>query len=187
MSGDSERRAVPGLASPLPLGGRLPSIYADDDFACRLAGAFDEVLAPALSTLDCLDSYWDARLAPADFLDWLARWLAAEPPAWLPVERRRELVARAVGQHAVRGTVHGLAEQIRLVFGVEAEITDSGGASWSAVPGEPVTGPPEPWLTVRVQVADPASVPLVALRALVEANCPAHVPCTVEVGSREMS
>jgi phage tail-like protein len=182
VSGASARRAVPGLASPLPLSDRLPAIYADDDVACRLTGALDEVLAPVLASLDCLDAYWDARLAPADFLDWLARWVAADPPARLSVARRRELVARAVGQHAVRGTLHGLAEQIRLVFGVEAEITDSGGSSWSAVPGGPVTGPPEPWLTVRVRVDDPASVPLRELRALVEANCPAHVPCTVEVG-----
>ena len=181
MSGASARRAVPGLASPLPFGDRLPLLYTDDDFARRMVAAFDDVLAPVLSTLDCLPAYWDPRLAPEDFVDWLGGWLAADPPPRLPAERRRELVAGAVRQHGLRGTTRGLAEQIALVFGVEAEITDSGGTSWSPTPQGTFDDPAEPSLTVRVRATDPAAVPLRELRALVDANRPAHVPYTVEV------
>jgi hypothetical protein len=47
------RGTVPGLASPHPLGGTLPALYADDSFAQRLCDGLDEVLAPVLATLDC--------------------------------------------------------------------------------------------------------------------------------------
>lgn len=181
MSGASARRAVAGLESPLPFGDRLPLLYADDDFARRMVAAFDDVLAPVLSCLDCLPAYWDPRLAPEDFVDWLGGWLAADPPPRLSVARRRELVAGAVRQHGRRGTVAGLAEQIRLVFGVEAEITDSGGTTWSPTPQGTFDDPAEPSLTVRVRVAEPAAVPLAELRALVDANRPAHVPYSVDV------
>ncbi|MER6561666.1 phage tail protein [Streptomyces sp. NPDC001027] len=181
MSGASARRAVPGLESPLPFGDRLPLLYADDDFARRMVAAFDDVLAPVLSTLDCLPAYWDPRLAPEDFVDWLGGWLAADVPPRLPAARRRELVAEAVRQHRLRGSARGLAEQIRLVFGVEAEITDSGGTTWSTTAGATCDESAGPSLTVRVRVADPRAAPLRELRALVEANRPAHVPCTVHV------
>ncbi|MFI1510058.1 phage tail protein [Streptomyces sp. NPDC020597] len=181
MSGASARRAVPGLESALPFGDRLPLLYADDDFARRMVAAFDDVLAPVLSTLDCLPAYWDPRLAPEDFVDWLAGWLAADPPPRLPAARRRELVAEAVRQHRLRGTARGLAEQIRLVFGVEAEITESGGTTWSATAGATCAESAGPSLTVRVRVADARVAPLRELRALVDANRPAHVPCTVHV------
>jgi phage tail-like protein len=181
VSGASARRAVPGLPSPLPLVDRLPLLYADDDFAGRMVAAFDDVLAPVLSTLDCLPAYWDPRIAPEDFVDWLAGWLAVDLPSHAPDARRRELVAKAVRRHRLRGTVRGLAEQIRLVFGVEAEITDSGGTTWSATAGATCDVSAGPALTVRVRVADPQAVPLKELRALVDAHRPAHVPCTVHV------
>jgi phage tail-like protein len=182
VSGASARRAVPGLPSALPLVDRLPLLYADDDFAGRMVAAFDDVLAPVLSTLDCLPAYWDPRIAPEDFVDWLAGWLAADLPPHASAARRRELVAGAVRRHRLRGTVRGLAEQIRLVFGVEAEITDSGGTTWSATAGATCDESAGPALTVRVRVVDPQAVPLRELRALVDAHRPAHVPCTVHVG-----
>ena len=60
------RGTVPGLASPHPLGETLPALYADDSFAQRLCQGLDEVLAPLLSTLDCLPAYLDPATAPAD-------------------------------------------------------------------------------------------------------------------------
>ena len=177
------RAAVPGLASPQPLIGRLPSLYAQDEFTGRFTAAFDEVLAPVLATLDCIEAYWDARLAPVDFLDMLAGWVGADSSASAhpSLERRRDLVANAVRLHASRGTLRALAEQIHLVFGIEAEIIDNGGASWSAVPGGAVPGTPEPFLTVRISAADPALVPLREISEFVDANRPAHVPVSIEV------
>ncbi|MGC5033653.1 phage tail protein [Micromonospora sp. DT229] len=175
------RGAVPGLGTPHPFGSRLPTIYGTDELAGRLLAAFDEVLAPVHSTLDNLAAYLDPQLAPADFVDWLAGWVAAETaPGWT-LPQRREAVDSAVALHRVRGTARGLAEQVRTVFGVRPEVTENGGTVWSSTPGGPLPGTAVSALTVTVRVSDPDLVPLARLRALVEANRPAHVPCDVRV------
>ena len=237
------RAAIPGLVTAQPLIGRLPALYAQDGFTGRFAAGFDEVLAPVLATLDCIEAYWDARLAPEDFLDLLAAWVGADPVdgrisgqesdtgadsaavvgppagreanqgsdsavvagssagrepdqgsspvlgaasdgdglAGLSVELRRDLVGGAVRRHGSRGTLPALAELLRLVFGVEAELADNGGTSWSAQPGGALPGTPEPFLAVRIRAADPTLVPLREISEFIDANRPAHVPAAVEV------
>ncbi|WP_049580072.1 phage tail protein [Streptomyces sp. SBT349] len=176
----SRRLHAEGLISPHPFGERLPGPYAEDGFVQRFVSAFDEVLAPVLAVLDCLDAYWDPRLAPEDFLDWLATWVAAEADGGRPLADRRRAVARATELHRLRGTARGLAELLHAAFGVEARVVDSGGAAWSATPGGALPGSPEPSLVVRIS-ADAEALPLPRLEALVEASRPAHVPCTVQV------
>jgi len=171
------RAWLPGLGTRHPIGGQLPAVYAEDDFLQRFTAALDEVLAPVLCTLDNLPAYFDPELAPEDFLAYLARWVGAQQAA----EREREAVARAVQLHALRGTRAGLAAQLRLAFGVEPEIEESGGAAWSAVPGGPLPGTAVPGLLVRLRVADPASVDRRAVTALVSAGCPAHLVPHVEI------
>ena len=73
------RGAVPGLPTPHPIGLALPALYLDDGFTQRFTAGLDEVLAPVLLTLDCLDAYLDLELAPPDFLDWLAGYRMPEP------------------------------------------------------------------------------------------------------------
>ena len=108
------RAAVPGLPSRYPIGGQLPGPYADDDFAQRFTAGLDTVLAPVFATLDNLPAYLDPRVAPVDFLAWLASWVgAADDPKW-PVELRREAVGRAVELHRWRGTRRGLVDGLWL-------------------------------------------------------------------------
>ncbi|NUT54257.1 MAG: phage tail protein, partial [Saccharothrix sp.] len=77
------RAALPELPSRYPLGAMLPSLYAADDFAQRFTSGLDAVLSAVLATLDNLAEYFDADLAPADFLAWLSSWVAAGlDPAW---------------------------------------------------------------------------------------------------------
>jgi phage tail-like protein len=175
------RAAVPGLRSPDPLGLRLPAVYATDDLAQRLTGGFDSVLAPVHATLDSLWAYFAPEIAPDDFVDWLGEWVGATAGRDWPLPQRRQAVVTAVAGHRVRGTVAGLHAAIRGTFGVDADIVESGGTSWSASPGSPLPGRPEVALLVRVRVDDPAPSLAERLREFVEANRPAHVPCTVEV------
>ncbi|HEY5835595.1 phage tail protein [Streptomyces sp.] len=172
------RALVPGLVSRYPLGLQLPGVYAEDDFVQRFAAGLDEVLAPALSTLDNLPAYLDPGLAPADFVALLAAWLGAEPAA---DGAERSAVSGAVRAHAVRGTRAGLADEIRLAFGVVPDITESGGALGSTTPGSPLPGSAVPHLTVRLRVPDPTAFDTRALTALVTRSRPAHLPVTVEV------
>ncbi|MEU9760751.1 phage tail protein [Streptomyces sp. NPDC047985] len=175
------RAAVPGLASRYPIGGLLPALYADDDLAQRFTAGLDTVLAPVLSTLDNLPAYFDPALAPADFLPWLASWVGADLDPALPEELRRAVVARAVELHRWRGTRRGLIEQLRLCFGVHADIRDGGGVAWSSEPGAELPAAPTGELLVRVWA--PHGGPVDASRVLdvVAASCPVHLTCRVEI------
>ncbi|MFJ7250641.1 phage tail protein [Kitasatospora sp. NPDC098652] len=176
------RAAVPGLPSPHPIGELLPALFADDDFAQRFTAGLDTVLAPVFATLDNLSAYFRPELAPADFLDWLASWVAVEvDPAW-PEEVRRAVVGRAVELHRWRGTRRGLTERLRLVLGAGAEITDGGGAVWSTDPDGAL--PPAPGgggVLVRVWPLGGAGLDEDQVLAVVRAGCPVHLTCRVEI------
>jgi phage tail-like protein len=175
------RALVPGLASPHPLGDRLPALYLEDRFTQRLTGALDEVLAPVLGTLDNLGAYLDPDLAPEDFLQWLGGWVGLALDETLPVERRRAVLTRAIGLYRVRGTARGLAAHLELLTGAAVEIAESGGtASSTSADAEP-PGSPGYELVVRVRVDDATESDVERLAALVAAAKPAHVVHRVEI------
>ncbi|WP_370410045.1 phage tail protein [Streptomyces fradiae] len=186
MSG-SARGTVPGLATPHPLGAALPAVYAEDDFGQRFVAGLDVVLAPLFHVLDSLEAYFSPWLAPADFVDYLAGWVGTELTGTEPLALRRQAVASAVALHRVRGTRQGLAAAVRLAFGVDPEITESGGASWSARPLGPFPGAPAAGVHVVLRVADPAAVDPHRLRGVVAAARPAHLPFTVAVTTSRTS
>jgi phage tail-like protein len=175
------RGAIPGLPSPHPLAGALPAMYQEDEFTREFVAAFDEVLAPVLSTLDNFEHYLDPTLAPLDFVDWLAGWLGVVPDEGWPAARRRELVARAVTLYRRRGTVRGLAEQVALATGGKVEVRDSGGVSWSGTPSGPLPGSGDAAVRVLVRLDDPSKLDQRRLERLVAAAKPAHVAHHVEV------
>ncbi|GAA4100841.1 MULTISPECIES: phage tail protein [Streptomyces] len=181
----SARGSVDGLASSHPLGGQLPAVYADDDFAQRFVEGLDVVLAPLFNVLDCLEAYFDPAIAPEDFVDWLTGWVGTELDGTEPLEIRRHAVATAVSLHRVRGTAEGLSRAVELAFGVRPEISESGGATWSARPLGPFPGDAKPSLRVTLKVSDPSTVDPHRLEAVVAAARPAHLPFTAEVSARK--
>src|SRR5215211_4675414 len=179
------RATVAGLVTPHPISERLPALYQEDEFALRFVGALDEVLAPVFSVLDCLDSYLDPWLAPPDFVDWLADWVALTLDEGWTVAQRRELVAHAVTLHRGRGTTAGLARHITVVTGGEVEIEESGACAFSERPGGTLPGSDSPRLHVRVRVADPSALDVRRLDTLVAEVKPAHLPHTIEIVGEE--
>ncbi|MDX3524622.1 phage tail protein [Streptomyces scabiei] len=179
------RGSIDGLGSSHPIGAMLPAVFADDDLAQRFVGGLDDVIAPILSVLDCLDSYFTPSLAPVDFTQWLAGWVGAETDGTEPEDRLRAAVAAAAYLHRVRGTRRGLSEAVRLVFGVVPEITESGAAAWDARPLGPVPGEARPRLHVTLRLPDPTSADEHRLDSLVAAARPAHMPYTVQVTAAE--
>jgi phage tail-like protein len=175
------RGTVDGLQSPHPLGAMLPPIYYEDAMAQQLTAGLDGLLAPIFSALDNLDSYLDPQIAPPDFVGWLAGWVGLALDQTWPADRQRALIEEASTLYAWRGTVRGLAAHVRLYLQVEPEIEESGGASWSPVPGGAVPGSPEPYVRVRVRVSDPTAVDTRRLDAVVSSAKPAHVPHEIEV------
>lgn len=171
------RGTIEGLITPHPLGVLLPALLQGDDFTRRFVAGLDDVLAPVLLVLDTFDAYLDPALAPDDFLTWLAGWVGVQPDdAWSP-DRRRALVGEMVALSAAQGTTAALRRLVELVTDRSVEVSDSGGATWSASPGSPLPGEAVPWVAVRVEggVEDPEG-----LRRLVRDVVPAHVPVTLE-------
>ncbi len=175
------RGGVTGLASPHPLGPRLPAVFTQDEMAQRWVAGLDDLFAPLLVDLDCFDAYLRTGLAPEDFVRWLGGWLGAEPGPDLDGPRLRALVAGSARLHRARGTAAGLAEAVWLVFGVRPQIEESGGATWSAHPLGPFPGSPVAGVTVRLRVDDPAAVDRRLLEELVATSRPAHLPYRIEV------
>ncbi|MEU3612810.1 phage tail protein [Streptomyces sp. NPDC006872] len=179
------RGSIDGLGSSTPLGAMLPAVFADDDLAQRFVAGLDEVMAPILNVLDCLPAYFDPALAPVDFTRWLTGWVGAETDGTEPEQRLRAAVAAAAHLHRVRGTRRGLSEAVRLAFGVTPDISESGGASWTARPLGPFPGAPRPHLHVTLRLPDPHPADTHRLDALVAAARPAHMPYTVKVTAAE--
>ena len=181
------RSEVPGLATPYPLAAMVPSFMQEDGFLTRLTAGLDDVLAPAISVLDCLDAYVDPLLAPADFVDWLADWVGAPLDEHWDDDVRRRSVLAAVSLHRLRGTVHGLRAVVELATGGDVEIVDPGAVTWSQTPtGEDtsVASGSVDALVVRVVVDDPDRMRVRALDELVASCKPAHIPHSIEVLSR---
>ncbi|SHH61441.1 phage tail protein [Streptomyces sp. 3214.6] len=177
------RAAVAGLPTPHPLIYQLPAVYLGEDFIQRFLAALDDVLAPVLLTIDNLPAHLDPRTAPEDFLAWLGEWVAVGPAADRPAGQRRAAVLGAVERHRRRGTRGGLDEAVRLEFGTEAEIEETGGTSWSETAHSPLPGPAgaPPRVSVRVRVADPDAAGAERLRRLVAGEVPAHVGYDTEL------
>jgi hypothetical protein len=135
-------------------------------------------------------SYFSPSLAPVDFTRWLGLWVGAETDGIQDDDpygeaRLRAAVAAAARLHRVRGTRAGLAEAIWLAFGVEPEITESGGAAWSARPLGPVPGERRPRLHVAIRLPNPTDADEYRLDNLVAAARPAHMPYTIQVTAVE--
>jgi phage tail-like protein len=176
------RGHLPGLASPHPLGERVPALYLDDSFALRLLEALDEVLAPVLGCLDNLDAYLDPDLAPEDFLQWLGGWLGLVLDDSWPLEKRRASVREATALHRVRGTGVGLAAYVWLLTGAHVEIIETGATAYSTVPDAPLPGSPGFELVVRLRLPEGATgLEVARLDALIAAAKPAHVAHRLEV------
>ena len=177
------RGTVVGLPTPYPLSGLLPAFLQEDDFTVRLTQGFDDVVAPLISVLDCLDAYVDPLLAPPDFVPWLAAWVGATVDEHWADLRTRQSVLAASSMHRQRGTVDGLRSQLALATGGDVQIEDAGEVRCSVSP----TGDDdqtEPSLAIRIAVDDPGSVRVSVLEELVDGMKPAHVPHVIEVVSR---
>lgn len=188
----SARGTVTDLPSPVRLGDALPGLFQGDELdsrtgtvrptlLLRFTTAFDDLLAPIFSCLDNFDAYLDPRIAPPDFLEWLAGWIGVELDETWTLDRRRDLVLHAVDLYRWRGTARGLAEAVAVFTGTEPEIVDSGGVSWSTGPENELPGSAEPRVVVRFTAEDSPAIDRVRVEALIAAAKPAHVIAEIEL------
>lgn len=125
----------------------LPAIFQQDadeqgvNFIGRFLLAFEMILSglgdpdhPGLEEIiDRLHTYFDPgggkplgdpNQAPAQFLEWLASWVALTLRADLDERRRRDFIARAVPLYRLRGTKQGLEEYVSIYTRLAATINE---------------------------------------------------------------
>ena len=155
----------------------LPAIYAENEFLGRFLGVFEDPLVPVDDILEHIAFYFDPRLAPSSFLPWLASWFDLALDENWPEERRRELIHRGTELYRWRGTRRGLLAYLRIYAGVEPKIVEHlkkrGGGPFR--------------FTVVLEVEDPSTVDEARIRAIIEAEKPAHTDytLTIEAPSKE--
>ena len=108
----------------------LPGIYQAENGVGRgfLEGflwSFQQVFTDIEDRLDDLARYFDPYDTPAEFLPWLASWLALTLDQEWPEEKKRILVRHAVELYKLRGTVRGLKLFLEIFTDVEPEIYEN--------------------------------------------------------------
>lgn len=169
------RGAIIELASPHPIGQTLPALYRDDSFTQRFCEALDIVIAPVVSVLDNMPAYLDLSTAPGDMLPWLAHWVGLAVDPSQRSRRQRELVRAAIDLQGWLGTRHGIEQAIDALFGVRAEVEDSGGATWSVDAASELPGDASASIVVRIVQRDERPLDVDRLNDVVETMKPAHV------------
>lgn len=112
---------------------RLPAIYREGGeagFTFRLVSLFAEVLESLEGDIYALYEYLDPDAAPAEFLPWLASWVALELDETWPEEKRRTLIKSAVELYKRRGTVQGIKEFVEIYTGIAPEIIEAYSLGW---------------------------------------------------------
>jgi phage tail-like protein len=155
--------------------GPVPALFHEDPLFLGLCAAFDELLGPVVTALDCFAAYLDPWLAPDDFLAWLGTLVGVGVGVGADIGvdvgaeadasgRQRALIAGAVRAYRVRGTAAGLRDVVATAAHVPAEqvsVAESGSVTWSDRPGAAIAPPLHPVVTITVVVPagrDPASV-----------------------------
>lgn len=178
------RQGLPGARSPFPLSRHVPAMLADDPMIVGFLDALDEVWAPAISTLDCFDSYLDPRLAPPDMVAYLGSWILALTDNTRDEAQLRHDVATAFRTTQWSGTATGLHQQLVPREAEQLEVRDSGGIHTSTVPTDPLqwADPEERTITIILTNARHVGARgAERLRSIVRDLVPAHVPIDLRV------
>jgi phage tail-like protein len=156
----------------------LPPFYSANDFLSRFLLIFEYLLTPLDRQIENLHYYLDPRLAPPDFLPWLASWLGLVLDERWPEGQRRELIRSAVELYEWRGTRRGLSEFVRLYTGYTPEIVEP------SVGKKPQADQAHRFV-VRVKTAEPDHVNRELLMSIIDLEKPAHAGYRLEVLSEK--
>jgi phage tail-like protein len=118
-----ERVAVAVLAKGRYLN-HLPALYQADELMGRFLMLFESFWGPIEEQIDNEALYFDPRMAPPEFLPWLASWLNLVLDEHLPEERQRRLIQSAVSLYRRRGSKQGLIDYLEIYTGEKADVTE---------------------------------------------------------------
>ena len=149
----------------------LPAIYQGNDFLARFLRIFETLFAPVEDVADHPHDYFDPRLAPPDFLPWLASWVDLVLDENWPEARRRALIRRGVELYRWRGTARGLKAYLKIYTNLEPEIIEH---------LTPEDGGPFRF-TVVLRPGPHDALDEARVRAIIEAEKPAHTAYTLRI------
>jgi len=119
----------------------LPPAYREDAvsaaFLERFLSIFETVFEGLDAEIDQLFRHFDPRLAPKEFLPWLASWINVSLDEDLPEERVRRLVSRAPYLYGRKGTPEALVEFLEIYTGAPVVLTEHARAYKPQVLGGP--------------------------------------------------
>jgi phage tail-like protein len=98
----------------------LPPVFREDDFAGQFLLAFEAVLSGygdvegLAQIVGRVADYLDPRTAPAEFLPWLAGWVALGLRADWDEDTQRGFIAEIVPLYRRRGTAAGLQRMLEI-------------------------------------------------------------------------
>ncbi len=102
----------------------LPEVYSESDFFKRFLLIFEAGFAPYEWIVDNMDMYFDAKMAPPEWLQWFGQWVDIWIPSHIPEERQHALAQEMGMLFKSRGTRKGLARHLELVFGKLPDILE---------------------------------------------------------------
>jgi phage tail-like protein len=173
----SKRQLVPGARSPFPLEAQVPAMLAEDPLICAFLRALDEVIAPAIQTLDCFDAYLDPRIAPPDMTAYIGSWVLADIDNVWDEAAIRDDVANAHQRASWSGTAHAIRTRLVPREAASVEIDDSGSTLVNMTPTSPADWATDDGPSVRVRISAPD---IDRIRHIVTRLVPAHVKLEVE-------
>lgn len=179
----------------------LPAIYSEDPFLGRFLLAFEQVLSGLQGAesepkrgleeiIRDISRLFDPFETPADFLPWLAEWVAISLRAdWTPGQKR-DFLANIVPLYRLRGTKQGLERFVSLYVQGSPTIQEATGTPLQV--GVQATVGVDTYIDggaphfFRVMVSLPAPDPatldreLTIVKALIELQKPAHTTYELE-------
>jgi phage tail-like protein len=106
----------------------LPAIYHENarsrQFLARFLSLFESLFSDVEGHISDLAVLFDPAAAPAEFLAWLAGWLAVDLRGEWSDAQMRQAIAEAFEMYAQRGTVEGLQLTVRRFLGADVRIEE---------------------------------------------------------------
>jgi len=111
----------------------LPGIYrreGQSGFIYRLLGLFADVLEKLEHEIYGLGQKLSPIRAEANFLPWLASWVALTFDETWEASKQRNLIQNIVHLYTTRGTVEGICRFVEIYTGIKPEIMEECHAGW---------------------------------------------------------
>ena len=102
----------------------LPALYYDDELMGHLLMLFESFWGPINRQIDHLDTYFDPKMTPAEFLPWLASWADMTLDERWSEDRQRRLLNSMAVLHRKRGTKAGLDMYLEIFTGEKPLIVE---------------------------------------------------------------